>query len=149
MPDHIPFVLIIDDSEDDVFLTRTMIERHARDQVGQLQVLGGGPEGLDYFEQAAAGVSPEKPADPDVLLLDLYMPLLSGEEFLTAFERDYRERFSELAVYLSTSGVSQVVDELLSRFSWLSGQVSKPPSAEEVEMLLSRHGKPRVEPSDS
>lgn len=73
-------VLIVDDSANDRFLLRNALNR-----VGRMQIVAElchGDEVISYFEGGAPFSDRHKFPLPDLLLLDLKMPLLDGFEVL-------------------------------------------------------------------
>jgi CheY-like chemotaxis protein len=91
-------VFLIDDDEVFVFLTKKIIERAGVEV--ELTVFSNGQEGLERLT-AIAG---DKDLLPDVILLDLNMPVMDGWEFLNAFQKlSFAIR---IALYIVTSSIS-------------------------------------------
>jgi len=67
-----PTILIIDDSEDEVLLTKTVLSRISQDI--RAEVAFSGHEGLMHLQQGKTM--------PKLVLLDLKMPLMDGIEVL-------------------------------------------------------------------
>lgn len=83
-----PTVLIADDDSNTRLLVRTVLS-HAGHQVIEAQ------NGLRAIESARADV-------PDLILLDLSMPGMSGADFLRALRSDSRTRRTVVALYTAT-----------------------------------------------
>ncbi|HEV7349747.1 response regulator [Telluribacter sp.] len=95
-------LVIIDDNDLEVELIKILaVDNHFAENV---RVLNNGREGLAYFEvlKAAGG----KRSAPELVLLDLHMPLMDGWEFLEAFSLLYRDRFPDTGFCLLTSSVN-------------------------------------------
>ena len=90
-------ILLVDDNEDDVFLTREAFES-ASLRVN-LQHVDNGEKCLQYIRKqgAYAGAS-----TPDLILLDMHMPVMDGYEVLSEIVKDDRLRHLPVVV-LSTS----------------------------------------------
>lgn len=92
----LPVVLLVEDDEVDVRCVR----RALRDQCIQnpLQVARNGREALAYLESLKHGQTAEW---PNLICLDLNMPVMNGWEFLRAIKQD--TQFSAIPVVLMTS----------------------------------------------
>ncbi len=90
-------IVMVDDDEDDCFIIKEALAESELDHT--LTILGSGSELLDYLRgrDKFAGIDPEY---PDLILLDLYMPGLSGSEVLRAIRED--PEFSQLDVVVLT-----------------------------------------------
>lgn len=90
-------ILLVDDNEDDVFLTREAFE--AASLRVNLQHVDNGEKCLQYLRKqgAYAGAS-----TPDLILLDIHMPVMDGYEVLSEIVKDDSLRHLPVVV-LSTS----------------------------------------------
>ncbi len=90
-------IVIVDDDEDDCFIIKEARDESELDHT--LTMLGSGSELLDYLRGHGkyAGIKPEY---PDLILLDLYMPGLSGRDVLRDIRND--PEFSNLDVVVLT-----------------------------------------------
>lgn len=70
-------VLLVEDTPFDVRVFRRAIDRSRRPC--RLSVAGNGEEALDFLQRAGQGAGADL---PDIIVLDLNMPRLSGIEFL-------------------------------------------------------------------
>lgn len=78
-------IVMVDDDEDDCFIIKEALAESELDHT--LTIFGSGLELLDYLYGRGkyAGVIPEY---PDLILLDLYMPDLSGRDVLKEIRKD-------------------------------------------------------------
>ena len=76
-----PIVLIVDDSENDALLMRTVFERSGL--VSPLQFVRDGVDAIDYLKGVGAYSDRRQFPLPTVMLLDLNMPRKNGFEVLT------------------------------------------------------------------
>jgi CheY-like chemotaxis protein len=90
-------IVMVDDDEDDCFIIKEALGESELDHT--LTILGSGSELLDYMHGRGkyAGIKPEY---PDLILLDLYMPGLSGREVLRDMRND--PEFNNLDVVVLT-----------------------------------------------
>ncbi len=73
---------------------------------------------------------------PDVILLDLNMPVMDGWDFLEAFEKFQAELSKSIRVFIVTSSVDEK-DRLRSQtFSFVKGFISKPLSPDIIRSTL-------------
>lgn len=81
MPKPIQCILLIDDDPDDNFFHRLVIEESGLCET--VRVAENGVDALNYLTQ------PEHPdyQRPDVILLDINMPVMNGFEFLEAYHQ--------------------------------------------------------------
>ena len=73
---------------------------------------------------------------PDVILLDLNMPVLDGWDFLEAFEKFQSDLSKQIRVFIVTSSVDEK-DRLRSQtFSFVKGFISKPLSPDIIRSTI-------------
>ena len=111
-------VLLVEDNDDDIELTKIGFEQG--DFAVELQVALDGEQCLDYLrKQKAYTNSPT----PDLILLDLHMPRMSGMEVLDAINADANLRHLPVIV-LTTSSSDREIREAYHRHC--SGYLIKP-----------------------
>ena len=76
-------ILLVEDDPDDVDLTRRALMEHKI--MLRLDVVGDGEEALKYLRKQFPY---EDKATPDLVLLDLNLPLMDGREVLSAIRSD-------------------------------------------------------------
>ncbi len=73
---------------------------------------------------------------PDVILLDLNMPVVDGWDFLEAFEKFQTELSKNIRIFIVTSSVDEK-DKLRSQtFSFVKGFISKPLSPDIIRSTI-------------
>lgn len=73
---------------------------------------------------------------PDVILLDLNMPIIDGWDFLEAFKKFQPELTKSISVFIVTSSVDEK-DKLRSQtFPFVKGFISKPLSPDIIRSTL-------------
>jgi|SRR5579884_961501 len=96
-------LLIIEDNPGDVrLLEEAFDELHANVKI---QVAKDGAEGIDAVGRAGAG---GKEAAPDLILLDLNLPKVSGHEVLNKIKSDPRTRHIPVIILTSSRAESDV-----------------------------------------
>lgn len=90
-------ILLVEDNPADVALAREVMDGSGV----MLEAVGDGVEALAYLRRCTGG---EGGSLPDLVILDLNMPRMSGGEFLSGIRRD--ERFGAIPVIVFTSSAS-------------------------------------------
>lgn len=87
---------------------------------------------LDYLRDNVTN----KSGLPDVILLDLNMPVIDGWDFLEAFQKFHAALSKEIRIFIVTSSVDEK-DRLRSQtFSFVKGFISKPLSPDIIRGTL-------------
>ncbi len=117
-------ILIIDDDEVSNFLTERAITSNWDWKVS---TASNGIKALEFLKQNS---------QPDVILLDLNMPLLNGIEFIEKLETTYNKITSKIYI-LSTSNRKDDIQSA-SKYDCVDGYIEKPLEASKLRELLSR-----------
>jgi CheY-like chemotaxis protein len=127
-------VLLIDDSETDNFIHRRRLERMGI--AGTVTVRNNGREGLDYLTTPLPdGAYPH----PDLLFLDINMPLLDGWGFLDAYQQLPNDQRARVTVVLITSSIHERDTERAAAYAVIDERMSKPLTIADIERLLGRY----------
>jgi CheY-like chemotaxis protein len=89
---------------------------------------------LDYIEENKT--DPEKL--PDVIFVDLNMPLFSGWEFLERLEQIQAGIDKEIQVYVISSSLRPVDREISTKYPFVNEFITKPIDTQEVERIVAR-----------
>ncbi|HTK21723.1 MAG TPA: response regulator [Mucilaginibacter sp.] len=87
---------------------------------------------LDYIEEHKS--DPEKL--PDMIFVDLNMPMFSGWDFLKRMEQMYQGISKEIPVFVISSSLRPDDKDTSSRYSFVQDFISKPVSSEEIERIM-------------
>ena len=94
-------MLLVEDNPRDVRLTQRAFAR--ADLPHDLRVVRDGDEALVYLIREESYTEPQTSPRPDLILLDLNLPRMSGHELLNVLKQD--QRFRQIPVIvLTTSG---------------------------------------------
>jgi len=125
-----PRLLLVEDNDGDVLLMKHFLK--ASGFAGQLQRVKDGVEALDYVYQQGNFSQADR---PDVMLLDLGLPKISGHEVLQAIRKD--DRFRDLPIIvLSTSKMENDVYKCMELGA--NSFLTKPADLAELEALVKR-----------
>ena len=93
-------IILIEDDDVIVFLTTKLIKES--ENVELLNVLKNGQKAIDYFLENAVN----EELLPDVIFLDLSMPILDGWQFIEAYKIVENILPKKIEIYITTSSIS-------------------------------------------
>ncbi len=123
--------LLVDDDDICLFIHRRVLE--LTDYCRSVHSASNGKTALEILQRAAMGAMPL----PDIILLDLDMPLMNGLGFLDAFNKIGCVNKGQIAVVLLTSSVSEK-DKEYAFTHGASEWIAKPLTKEALNALVSR-----------
>jgi CheY-like chemotaxis protein len=106
----------------------------------ELLVFLNGQEALDYFLPLVD--TPEKL--PDVILLDINMPVLDGWQFMDEFVRLKPNINKEITIYMVSSSVSELDIKKAKAYSEISDYVVKPMRSEDLLKMREKFNEEKV-----
>lgn len=121
-------VLLIDDSEAINEMNRYFFNKSNPDI--EVNSKMDGQKALSYLTEV------EQEEFPDLILLDLRMPLLDGFEFLTKMQDEYNSIYQKLNVVLLTTSMNPEDEKRIRKFNCVSNYMIKPLSLRQVSYLL-------------
>ncbi|NJB86448.1 CheY-like chemotaxis protein [Lewinella marina] len=128
-------VLFIDDSDADNFIhTRRLNKMGIADEI---VVRANGREGLQYFTTPLPDGS--RPTRPDLLFLDINMPVMDGWEFLDEYQHLDADRRARVTITMLTSSIGDQDYERCQTYSVVDGHEAKPLTKDKITALLDRH----------
>lgn len=128
-------ILLVDDNEDDILMARSVFEHFGFPY--DLETMSDARQALDYL-QCAGKYAGRKRSLPDLLLLDIHMPLMDGFALLRAVKADLS--LKKLPVIMLTSSSSR--EDITKSFEYgAASYLTKPDSLEGYKNLLHNFGK--------
>lgn len=96
---HDPYILLVEDSQDDIDLTRRALQKH--DLSSDLKVVMNGIEALEFLFREGRYQQSDH-ALPHLVMLDINLPKLSGIEVLKRLRSDERTRLLPIVMLTSS-----------------------------------------------
>ena len=131
-------VLLIDDDEVNNFINARLLKKLSVAE--NIQISCNGAEGLRYLQQ----LPPHSADFPDLLLLDINMPVMDGFEFLQRFSTIDFERKRPVVIMLTTSSNEKDLYQV-KQFTEVAGYLNKPLNEEKLKAIVRKHFSPEPE----
>lgn len=130
MPDKQLNIIIIDDDALSVFTIERLIKKSSPSTV--VQSFLSGEKALAHFSALDRG------SFPNVILLDLYMPVMDGWQFLEAYQaKGFENKFS--TIYILSSSIDERDATLAEEHGLIQEFLKKPLQKEKLASLLAHH----------
>ena len=128
----IKLACIIDDDEVYINLIKKIIDLKKLSE--NLLVFNNGQEALDYFTAIMENISQD--AFPEIILLDLNMPVMDGWDFLKRFTPITPPKDVETTLYIVSSSIDPSEMEKAKSFTTVADYLIKPIKIEEFEAIF-------------
>lgn len=126
-------VLLVDDDSINNFINERLIRKANISE--EVQVVLNGKEALDYLKRRSEAYNKRS---PDLILLDINMPVMDGFEFLEAFKKlDLKDKKSIVIVMLTTSTNPNDTQRLNN--SEVVGYINKPLTVKKLMDIVEAH----------
>jgi CheY-like chemotaxis protein len=133
-------ICLIDDDQIFQFTVRKMIEWINIEY--KFCFFSNGAEAIQYFQQHSSTTE----ALPDVIFLDINMPVMDGWEFLRAFGAIKDRMIKPVTIYMMSSSVDETDIHKAKEFPMVNKYINKPVSRERFIELLTSLAKPEKLP---
>jgi CheY-like chemotaxis protein len=117
------FVMLVDDDRTVNFINLSLLEKQKFAR--KVEVYSNPVEAFSYLEEAAG--KGDYGAIPNILFLDLTMPVLSGAEFIDKFDLFPLEVRKHCCIIILSSYINAVkIQPLVNKRPYIAGSYSKP-----------------------
>ncbi len=128
---RIKTLTLVDDDDIFVYLTKKTIEQTRL--VDLIKVFGDGQDAINFLIENAG--NPEEL--PEIILLDISMPIMDGWQFLEEFSTLYPRIGKKISIYICTSSISPDDIARAKSISEVSDYIIKPITKEKLlEVIL-------------
>jgi CheY-like chemotaxis protein len=122
-------IFIVDDDPIHQQIANIMIRRQG---IGEnVKTFSDAQDTLDYLKLH----QDEPDLLPDLILLDLNMPVMDGWEFLNDYAGFYEQLSKEIGIFVLTSSIDDKDRKKVDNFSFVKGYLTKPLSSEIITKL--------------
>lgn len=123
-------LLLIDDDELTSYLIKKLI--NGIGEVKEFQIKENGLEGLEYL----AELRYNQESFPDVILLDIDMPVMNGYEFAEIYENTYWNKYPGTKLIMVTSSKRKLDFEKCLSYKCVLDCIYKPLTPEKIEQFV-------------
>lgn len=128
-------VLCVDDDTISLTISQLLLKRTGFAQ--EVDTAIDGSEALDYFERLFAEANDPVAAAPELILLDINMPVMNGWEFLQEYNPRFRDKLTNTHIVILSSTIDPEDFALAKQYPVVAQFISKPLSVENLEELKS------------
>lgn len=125
-------ICIIDDDKILIFLTRKLINSY--DSTIEISEYGDGHEAVEFFKANM----PSETQYPDVIFLDISMPVMDGWEFLEEYGKIPQEIRKNIQLYMFSSSISAHDMERATSNPNVNDYLTKPLTKEKLVEILAK-----------
>ncbi len=125
-------VLIVDDDQVNNFVLKNVIERSYPNSSVEIKI--NGKEGLNYLYKLHS----EKKAFPNILLVDIYMPIANGFEFLDIYEKKFQDKYDSI-IFMISSSLSKEDQVKANSYKSVKGYITKPLINNNIEFIVEKY----------
>jgi len=130
---------LVDDDEDCHFFHQRLLNK--MDCMQEIAVTRNGQEAINYMHGAVAGNN----TLPDIIFLDINMPVMNGWDFLDEFEKLDESIKNKIIIIILTTSIHPADKDKSLEYKSVSEFQLKYLSKEALESILSRHFKENTE----
>lgn len=126
-------IFLVDDDPLYQYMIRRYVQEYAL--ANNFVTFNNGLLAIEKLKELAATDSPM----PDIILLDINMPVLDGWGFLAVYQEDERLKTKKIPIYLVTSSVDERDVEKAKCYNLVLDYCVKPLSVQQLQVLLSKN----------
>lgn len=126
-------VMLIDDNEIDNLINQKMIE--AANITEHIFTHTGARSAIEFLRNIEKISKIAKDVLPDVIFLDIDMPLMDGFQFLDEFEKLNEDTKKKCKIVMLTSSINPQDVNKSKKYSYVKKYINKPLSQENLEKL--------------
>lgn len=131
---QLDLILLVDDDETTNFVNKRLLTnmKVAKDIIA----VNNGKEALEFLKIACGPDAPEGFVCPDLIFLDIKMPVMDGFSFLEEYQKEGLDQLDHVIIMMLTSSASFYDLERLKNYSKVKKHISKALTEAEVRAIL-------------
>jgi len=137
MPQLLDLILLVDDDETTNHVNKRLLSR--LNIAHEIKVLENGKQALDYLKTACGPDKVSGTICPDLIFLDIKMPVMDGFSFLEAYEQTHLDQQNPIVIMMLTSSASFYDLERLKQYKKVKRHLSKALTESDVKEILKEH----------
>ena len=131
-------ILVIDDDEPTNFMSTLVIEEACCTR--HLEIADSGFKALNYLQKASAETTVHNNFIlPDLVFLDINMPLMNGWEFLTEFKKLNNDYFRKPVIIMLTTSLNPDDKHRAENIPEVDGFENKPLTKEMIQKMMEKY----------
>ncbi len=134
---HLNCILLVDDDSATNFLNKRLLKKNG--MADTIQIARNGVEAMDYLTRAYQG--DEDCPVPDLILLDINMPMVNGWEFLERYESLPEDFKKSISIFMLTTSLREDDVEQSKKWQVVKGFIQKPLTQQAVFESLEKNFK--------
>ncbi len=131
-------ILLVDDDPATNFLNNFIITKS--NMAKEVAVVENGLSAINYLSCVKEFFQRDQHCvPPDIIFLDINMPVMNGFEFLDAFKKLTSKQQLKSKIFVLTSSLHNRDKEKIATYSFVQGYYSKPLSEETLLSVVKKH----------
>lgn len=123
-------ILVVDDDPVFKLIARKLFERS-----GDLFNVAFAENGLDALQQLKKGIDSNEAQIPDIILLDIEMPIMNGWGFMDEFIKLPEEKTKGIDVYTVSSSIAQEDKNKTASYPQIKAYITKPLTLDVIKSI--------------
>ena len=136
MPKKLPLILLVDDNKDDNYLHCRSIRKVDADI--PIEVCLDGEAALSFLKRAHSSSGPAFP-QPDLIMLDINMPLMNGWEFLNEYDKMPAEAKGNSVIIVLTTSLNPIDKDRAANYPMVQEYQNKPLTTDKIRTILHKY----------
>lgn len=121
-------IMIVDNDQVNSFVLKNIITRNYSE--AQISLYPDGTDALNYLRQC----SEEGKDFPDVILLDIYMPIMNGFEFMEKYSKEFNHKSTN--IFAMSNSLSKEDQQQANEFDVVKGFITKPLIYNNIQFII-------------
>jgi CheY-like chemotaxis protein len=130
-------ILLVDDDDTTNYVNKRLLTR--LNVAREIKVMTNGQEAMEYIIETATSNGTNGPVAPDLIFLDIKMPVMDGFSFLDAYNETQVGKENQVIIMMLTSSASFYDLERLKQYKKVKKHISKALTDADVREILTEY----------